>query len=334
LGLRLGLLLAGVVFAAVLVAGTAAKPDAEARWRSAVKVTGAVDVDGPRKDGRLVIASTQGLFLYRRSGALTPFARGPQGFVPAIGETYIALGRDRRLSSAGCRFRRDEVYVLDPAANPGVIKVDRQGHAQRLVSFPGYFLSGITFDQMGRFGSRLLVTALANDKLTLFAVDCKGRSRVILQGGQKVEGGIAVAPASFGRFGGQLIAPDEFGGGIYAFDSRGRTSLVARSGLPGGADIGVEGVGFVPPGFTRRGAAYFSDRASPGAPTPGTDAILTLSATQLQRARVRAGDLLVATEAGAVTLAVRCARRCTIRRIASGPEATHGEGHVTVVQGS
>ncbi len=293
----------------MLVVGTAAKPDAEARWRPALKVTGAVDVVGPRKDGRLVIASTQGLFLYRRGGALTPFARGPQGFVPPIGETYIALGRDRRLSAAGCRFRRDEVYVLDPAANPGVIKVDRQGHAQRLVSFPGYFLSGITFDHIGR-------------------------SRVILQDGQKVEGGIAVAPASFGRFGGQLIAPDEFGGGIYAFDSRGRTALVARSGLPGGADLGVEGVGFIPSGFTRRGTAYFSDRASPGSPTPGTDAILTLPGVKLQRARVRAGDLLVATEAGAVTLAIRCVRRCTVRRIGSGPGATHGEGHVTVVQGS
>jgi hypothetical protein len=46
---------------------------------------------------------------------------------------------------------------------------------------------------------------------------------------------------------------------------------------------------------------------------------------------VRAGDLVVATEAGAKTLAVRCRRVCTIRRVAEGPATAHAEGHITFV---
>lgn len=329
--LRAVLLLSGTAVAVVQVAASSATSRERVRWRPLISVHGAFDVSGPRADGRLVIASSQGLFLYRRGGGLTPFARGPGGYQPAIGETYIALARDRRLPGVGCRFRRDDVYILDPAANPGVIKIDRQGRAQRLVSFPGAFLSGITFDQAGRFGSRLLVTARIANKLTLYAVDCRGGTRTLVQNGPQVEGGIAVAALGFGRFGGQLVAADEFSGHIYAIDHRGRVRLLAESGLPGGSDVGVESVGFVPRGFNRRGRAYLADPAAPGSPTEGTDSVLTLSGSDLVRADIRAGDMLVATEARARTIAVRCLRRCIVRRIGRGPEATHGEGHLTVV---
>lgn len=331
LRLRVALLLAGAAIAAVATAGWSATSQEPVRWRPLFALHGAFDVSGPRADGRLVIATSQGLFLYRRGGVPTPFARGPGGYQPSIGENYLALARDRRLSGAGCRFRRDDVYILDPAANPGVIKVDRQGKAQRLVSFPGAFLSGITFDHVGRFGSRLLVTARIANKLTLYAVDCRGGVRILVQGGPQVEGGIAVAPLGFGRFGGQLVAADEFSGNIYAIDPRGRVRVLAASGLPGGTDLGVESVGFVPPGFNRRGRAYLADPAAPGAPTEGTDSILVLSGSELIRNGVRAGDMLVAAEAGARTIVVRCLRRCSVRRIGRGPAATHGEGHLTVV---
>jgi hypothetical protein len=300
------------------------------RWHALFDLRGPFDVVGPRADGRLVISTSRGLFLYRRGGALTRFARGT--YAPAIGETYVALARDRRLAGAGCRFRRDDVYVLDPAANPGVIRVDRQGKAQRLVSFPGAFLAGITFDQVGRFGSRLLVTARIAGKLRLYAVDCRGRAETLIENGPQVEGGIAVAPLGFGSFGGQLVAADEFSGKIYAFDHMGRTRELADSGLPGGGDIGVESVGFVPRGFGRRGRAYLADPAAPGAPTEGTNSILTLSGRELLGAGVRGGDLLVATEAGARTIAIRCRTTCTVRRIGRGPTATHGEGHLTIVR--
>ena len=145
---------------------------------------------------------------------------------------------------------------------------------------------------------------------------------------------MAVAPSSFGRFGGDLIAPDEHSGRIFAFSPTGAVRLVAKSRVAAGADIGVEGVGFVPSGFSRTGSAYFSDLGAPGSPTEGTDSLLALRGTDLVRAGVRAGDLVVATEAGAITISVHCARRCIVRRIGEGPVATHGEGHITFVPGS
>jgi hypothetical protein len=79
----------------------------------------------------LIVASSQaGLFLLRRGSPLTPFARGPEGYGPDTGESYIALARKRRLSAAGCSFRRNDVYALDPAADPGIIRIDRLGRAR------------------------------------------------------------------------------------------------------------------------------------------------------------------------------------------------------------
>jgi hypothetical protein len=45
-------------------------------------------------------------------------------------------------------------------------------------------------------------------------------------------------------------------------------------------------------------------------------------------AGVRAGDLLVATEGGADTIAVLCRRTCAVRLIADGPAVAHAEGHI------
>jgi hypothetical protein len=223
------------------------------------------------------------------------------------------------------------LYVLDPTANPGVIKVDQQGRATRFVSFPRTFLSGITFDQVGRFGSRLLVASRIANELTLYAVDCAGRAQTILEHGPQVEGGIAVAPRGFGRFAGQLVAADESSGIIYAFNRRGGSTVLARSGLPAGGDVGVESVGFVPKGFSRKARAYMADAPAPGSPTQGTDSVLSASGADLLRAGARAGDLLVATEAGARTIRVRCRAVCTVREIGRGPAATHAEGHITIV---
>ena len=141
-----------------------------------------------------------------------------------------------------------------------------------------------------------------------------------------------VAPAGFGRFAGQLIAPDEGSGRILAVAPSGRVRLVAASGLPAGGDIGVESVGFVPPDFTSRGSADVADRVSPGNPHPGDDAILAVSGRALFRAGVRRGDLLVATEGGAQTVAVRCRRKCSVRHVADGPAIAHAEGHLVFVR--
>ena len=305
----------------------------DARWKLFVRVPGAVDVGGPRSDGRVVVAGRDGLFLLRSSGTLAPFARGPAGYKPPRGEAYVAVAPTRRIPRARCSFRRGDVYALDPIDRPGVNVINRAGHVHRLLDLPsGSFLSSIAFDTVGRFGYRLLVTAVVSNKTTLFAVDCRGRARVIARGVVRVEGGSAVAPRTFGRFGGRLVAVDESGGGIYAFDAAGHVRLVARPPTPAGGDIGVESVGFVPRGFGRRGVAYLADFGAPGSPTQGSDSVLSLSGSELVRAHVAPGDLLVATEAGGVTFAVRCRRRCEARRIGRALPATHAEGHIAFAQ--
>ena len=314
------------------VNGSAAPP--ELRWRPLLHVPTIIDVVGPRADGQLVLSTRRGLLLARPGRPATEFARGPAGYVAAGGEPYIALAPARRLPNARCSFKRDDVYALDADSTPGVVWIRRTGQALRLVDFPaGAFPSGIAFDLVGRFGYRLLVTAVVAGKTTLYAIDCLGGRTVVAQDAPRVEGGIAVAPSSFGRFGGNLIAPDENSGRILAFSPTGAVQLVARSRVAAGGDIGIEGVGFVPSGFSRTGSAYFSDLGAPGSPTEGTDSLLALRGTALVRAGVRAGDLVAATEAGAITISVHCARGCTVRRIGEGPVATHGEGHITFVPG-
>ena len=69
----------------------------------------------------------------------------------------------------------------------------------------------------------------------MYALDCRGRSSVVLEGGPRVEGGIAVAPRTFGRFAGRLIAPDEHRGQLFAIDGRGRTTrMLPRFRFPYG----------------------------------------------------------------------------------------------------
>src|SRR5919197_2617679 len=80
------------VCAALFAAGpSAGGPRLEIRWQRFTRVPGVLDVAGPRADGRMVVAAAGGLSLLGRTGSLTPYARGADGYVPARGETYIAL---------------------------------------------------------------------------------------------------------------------------------------------------------------------------------------------------------------------------------------------------
>lgn len=320
------------LFIVLLTSSVASAAQMPPKWRAVAKVPGVLDVVGPRGDGRLVLATHGGLFLMRPGGSPLPYARGPRGYPGSPGEPYIALAMGHRVPGVGCAFGRDVVFALDPDATPGIVRVDRSGRSSRFADLPvGAFPTGITVDTVGRFGYRLLVTSFAAGKTTLHAFDCRGRARAIAAGAPHVEGGIAVAPRTFGRFGGTLIAVSEVSGRIYSFGPGGRVRLVAESGLPAGGDIGVESVGFVPPKLGRRGAAFLADMGAPGSPTSGSDSLLILTGTSLSRANLRPGELVVATEAGAKTIAVRCLRRCTVRRVADGPTVTHAEGHITFV---
>ena len=110
--------------------------------------------------------------------------------------------------------------------------ISPQGRARRFASLPpGRFLSGIAFDSTGRFGHRLLVTAGSGGRTTVFGIGSDGRVSIVAAGAPVVEGGIAVAPATFGGFGGDLIAADEIAGRVYAIDPAGgmRSATLSRS---------------------------------------------------------------------------------------------------------
>jgi hypothetical protein len=301
-----------------------------AHWIPFRHLHGVVDLSGPRQDGRFTVSAAGRLFLFRPGHAPSPFARGPGGYRAAAGdEPYIAVSVGGRVANARCSFRRDDVYILALGSRPGVVVVDRRGHARRFAGLPaGETPKGIAFDGVGRFDRRLLVIGAVGDQTHVSALDCRGQVQTLTRTAPPMEGGIVVAPPSFGRYGGQLIAPDETSGRVTAIDPQGAAQTIARSGLPTGADVGVESAGFVPPGFTRAGAAYLADRGAPGSPHPGTDSILILRGAALARAGVAAGDLLVATEGGARTIAVHCETTCTVRHIADGPRIAHAEGHI------
>src|SRR5512132_777306 len=115
--------IAAAVCIAVLSSSIASAAPSLGTWRPVAKVPGIVDVVGPRADGRLVLSTHGGLFLMRPTGSPVPFARGPQGYAGSPGEAYIAPGSGHRVPGAGCAFRRDAIFVLDPDATPGIVRI-------------------------------------------------------------------------------------------------------------------------------------------------------------------------------------------------------------------
>jgi hypothetical protein len=305
-----------------------------AHWVSFRHIPAVVDLTGPRRNGQLTLALAGRLSLLGPMG-LVDFARGRHGYSTDRGtEPYIALAPAALVGAGRHTFARDDIYALEPGKVPAVVRIDSRGEAARFAKLPrGSFPNGIAFDTTGAFGHRLVVSAATGGATSIFLIDWQGAVQTLTRRAPRVEGGIAVAPPSFGAFAGELIAPDEIGGKVYAVDARGNARVVAQSGLPHGGDIGVESEGFVPTGSTRQTAAYLADRSVPGNAHPGTNSLLKLSGADLTRAGVKAGDLLVASEGGAETIAVRCQRTCIVRHIAAGPPATHAEGHIVFANG-
>ena len=317
--------------------GTAAssptvRSSALAQWHPAVGVHGVVDLSTPRRDGQVTVAANGRLELLR-GGALVSFARGPSRYIASPGdEPYIALSSGRRLPRLGCSFGEDVIYALKLGARAGVVAVDARGRASRFVDLPsGGVLTGITFDTSGGFGGRLLVIN-SGRAMSVFAIDCHRHVALLTSSAPKAEGGIAVAPRSFGAFAGDLIAPDENSGRIYAIAPNGAAKLLALSDLAHGGDVGVESLGFVPRGLPTRWTALVADRGTPGNPHPGDDAILGLRSAALRPEGVQSGDLLVASEGGAQTEVIRCGRQCVVRHLADGPSHAHVEGHIVFVR--
>jgi hypothetical protein len=299
-------------------------------WEHWQTIPGIFDIAGPRADGELVVAGTALMYLVDPSGAVIAFARGAQGYADDPGaEAYMTMSAGQAVPDAGCSFNADDVFVLRLHAPIGITRIDGQGRATPFATVPGLdSLNGIALDTTGKFGFRLLATGAFQGKIAIAAIDCTGAVQFITKTAPGLEGGLAVAPMGFGSFSGDLIAPDEYSGRIYAIAPDGSAAVIATSGLPVGGDIGVESVGFVPPGFTRGGEVYYSDRLTTGNPHPGTDSLLRLPASTLVAAGVHGGDLLVATEGGATMIAVSCQATCRVTTVVSTPSTSHGEGHI------
>jgi hypothetical protein len=298
-----------------------------ARWLAFAHVRRPLDLVASEDGRRVVTAAAGRLWRLGPTGALTSFAQGPRGYMsPGGEEPYTAL------SPGGCYGPTGSVYALRLVSGRGVVAVTPGGRARGFayLGAPG-LIDGIAFDTTGDFGHRLLVTINAGSRTTVDAIDCAGGVHTITRTAPRVEGGIAVAPATFGRFAADLIAPGETSGRVFAITPQGAARLVVDSGLPHGNDIGVESEAFIPPRHALD--ALLADRLTPGNPHPGDDLVLTLHEGALRAAGARPGDLLVATEGGALTDAVSCtATGCRVRLVAVGPTIAHAEGHIAFAE--
>src|SRR5256884_6782010 len=224
-------------------------------WQPWQHLSGVFDLAGPRSDGRLVSAAGGRLCLVASDGAIAPFADGQGGYQVASGpEAYLDVSPGLHVGSANCNFARDDVFVIRPTPPIGITRVDPQGHATNFVDLTGVdSLNGIVFDTVGRFDHRLLVSGLRNQHSTIVAVDCKGGVVTITSTAPSLEGGFAVAPAGFGTHAGELGAPDENSGALWAGSAAGHSGVLGASRLP-------------PCGAIRGGSRAFG---APRLPAPG-----------------------------------------------------------------
>ena len=298
-----------------------------------MSLPGVVDVVGPRPDGNLVAAAAGRLYLVHPDGR-PPAPFGSYSTDPAP-ESYIAMAPGLDVAGAGCRFERGEIFALELGTPPqAIVRVTVDGQASRFVEPPPVeLLTGIAFDGTGRFGNQLLVTGRRNNRTVLFSIDCRGRLKTLTDTAPLLEGGIEVAPQLFGQHGGDLIGADELSGDVIFIRFDGTSGVLVNPGLPAGQDIGVESVGFTPPGFIGRGGtAYVADRRVSGAPTEGTDAIWRVTSERFSQVGIDENDLIVTTEGGGKTAVIRCRTTCRTFPFGDAP-GSHFEGHVTVVLG-
>ena len=320
----------GLAIALVVAAGT------PSTWELADPIPHVFDVAGPTPNGSLVVAAGGKLYLLNpATGALVRFAAGPDGYPGAGGEEpYIAVAPPKAADEG---FTPGDVFVLQLKPAGGILRIDSSGVARPFANVGGVdSLNGITFDDAGGFGYRLLVTGPHAHHTTVAAIDHAGGVSVLTTNAPTVEGGIGVAPPDFGLFATDLIAPDELSGTIYAIAPNGAWRVVTRPDLPRGGDVGVESAGFIPRvDDLSTLTVYFADRGTPGNPHAGSDNLLALTGAALVRAGARPGDLLVATEGGAGLLDVRCdTSSCRVTNVLADNRVSHGEGHILVVAGA
>jgi hypothetical protein len=302
-------------------------------WEPAAAAHGVYDVAGPLPDGSLLLATDQGLRRFHPAdGSIDAVITGyrPEGGI----ENYLALGSGLTVPDAGCGFPATTAYILQTKP-PAVLAVDLDsGGEKTLATVSGVdTLNAIAFDRSGRFGNRLLVAGPHAGSAVITALDCRGRATLVTGSAPRLEGGLVVAPPTFGVHGGALIAVDEFSGSVIAIRAEGTTELVT-GGLPAGSDLGPESAGFVPAGFAAGGTAYVADYDVGSGAHPGNGAVLRLDAAALRLAGVAEGDLLVADEGGGGTYAIHCGTGgdCSRPRFLGQAGAlSHVEGHLILL---
>ena len=332
---RLPLLLLLVLVVAIAARGIVTSGSSKITWTGSRHVSGVVDLAGPDAQGSLFVEAAGRLEVLTTGGELRPFA---PAYRPSPGlESYLVLSSGQRVVAADCGWPAGDLYALRLANPAGVSVISPQGRVSNLVDLqPDGLENGIAFDRTGRFGHRLLVTTTSTTRratgvTTVEAISCNGLVQVVTRTAPRVEGGLVVAPPDFGRFGGDLLAPDEDSGNLYAIAPSGQASLVVRSGLAHGADIGIESLGLVPGSYS---VALVADRGTPRNRHPGDNVILRVGRAALTGAGVKAGELLAVSEGGAATVAVSCASSCRARYIGHGPAPAHVEGHVVFAGGA
>jgi len=126
-----------------VAAGLTSAAPALGTWQPLARVPGIVDVNWSSA-GR---AARPGVPLRAppvpTGTAPVPFARGPQGYAGSTGEPYLTLGTGHSVPGATCSFGRGDVFVLNPGAAPGVLRVDGGGRSHPFATLPaGAFPSG------------------------------------------------------------------------------------------------------------------------------------------------------------------------------------------------
>jgi len=78
------------------------------------------------------------------------------------------------------KFQLDEVFVLQLKPTGGISRIDAAGIAHPFANLAGVdLMNGITFDETGSFGYRLLVTGAHAGHSTVAAIDGDGQVTVI-----------------------------------------------------------------------------------------------------------------------------------------------------------
>jgi hypothetical protein len=331
-----------LLLATLLLACSAAAPagaGASVPWQKFLKAPGGGrinDIVGPDTKNRLTI--TSGIHLWRvgRNRKPVQFVKphdgGRIGYLPDNPKFEPYIAQVPPTTHCGS-FKTGDIWGFT-GPRPRLVRITKRGVVKKGVSLPRSLEpSGIVFDTGGAFGYRLLVTERNRSAGTtgVLAIGCPGRSKTwVATGLPRIEGGLAIAPPTFGPYGGQLLGADEVHSDIYAISSTGAlTKLISSTpGAPVGGDRGMESLGFVPPDVDGTSAAYLSDRRTPGNIQPGNGQMLTLSWAALQSQGVLPGDLLGATEGGAFTFVIRCTPGCTSFPVAFGQPDAHIEGHL------